>query len=199
MNTTNADYYTFNTGSSLLLLGKSGSGKSVLCETLFKRFVRAKKPDELRFVVLDMTCHDAEILRDEHPECIEELVEGTHIEKAFEALEKYAELSKTGRPNEKSELLIFIEECDMARHDFNRYETTLKVLISNADSARMRLIYSTSVIAPQTVSQELLEAFDVVLVGHQYDSEARQYLGVPDTDDFPEYSFVVKEKESATV
>lgn len=199
MNTTNADYYTFNTGNSLLLLGKSGSGKSVLCETLFKRLIQAKQPDELRFVVLDMTCHDAEILRDERLEYIEELVEGTHIEKAFEVLEKYAELSKTGRPNEKSELVIFIEECDMARYDFNRYETNIKVLISNAELARMRLIYSTSVIAPQTVSQELLEAFDVVLVGHQYDSEARQYLGVPDTDDFPEYSFVVKEKESATV
>lgn len=106
MNITSADYFTFNTGNSLLLVGKSGCGKSVLCETLFKRFIQAKKPNELRFVILDMTCVDAEVLRDEHPEYIEELVEGTHIEKAFDVLERCAEQAKTGRPDEKSQLLF---------------------------------------------------------------------------------------------
>lgn len=191
MNITSADYYTFNTGNSLLLVGKTGCGKSVLCETLFKRFIQAKKPDELRFVILDMTCVDAEILRDEHPEYIEELVEGTHVEKAFEVLERYAELAKSGRPNEKAELIIFIEECNMARLDQNRYEKLFTEIASHAQSANIKIIYSTSVIGSQTVSKRLIEASDVMLVGHQYDSEARQYLGVPHTDDFPEYGFVV--------
>ncbi len=190
MNITSADYFTFNTGNSLLLVGKTGCGKSVLCETLFKRFIQAKKPDELRFVILDMTGVDAEILRDKHPEYIEELVE-FDAEKALEVLERYAELAKSGRPNEKAELIIFIEECNMARLDQNRYEKYFTEITSHAQSANIKIIYSTSVISPQTVSKRLIGACEVILVGHQYDSEARQYLGVPDTDDFPEYSFVV--------
>ena len=198
MNTTNADYYTFNTGNSLLLLGATSSGKSVLCEALFKRYIEAKKPDELRFVVLDMTGVDAEILRDKHPEYIEELVD-FDSDKAFEVLERCAEQAKAGRPTEKSQLFIFIEECNLARVNQNRYEELITEITSHAESANIKLIYSTSVITPQTASERLREVFDVVLVGHQYDSEARQYLGVPDTNDFPLYSFIVKEKATTAV
>lgn len=196
MNTTSADYYTFNTGNSLLLLGGSGSGKSVLCEALFKRYIQAKKPADLRFIVLDMTGVDAEILRDKHPEYIEELVD-FDADKAFEVLERCAEQARAGRPDEKSQLFIFIEECNLARADQERFERCVTVIIQNAAKANIKLIYSTSVIVPQAVSKRLLVAFDVVLVGHQYSSEARQYLGVPDTDDFPAYSFIVKEKATA--
>ena len=190
MNVTTSEYFTFNVDNSLLLVGKSGSGKSVLCEALFKRYINAKSPDELRFVILDMTGVDAEILRDEHPEYIEELIE-FDTDKAFNSLEKYAKLAAEGREGEHSQLFIFIEECNMPRANQARFDSLVETINKNAKKANMKLIYSTSVINPDTISKRLMKSFDLILVGHQYDSEARKYLGVSDTDDFTEYGFIV--------
>ncbi|HRN96983.1 MAG TPA: hypothetical protein PLZ58_00830 [Candidatus Saccharibacteria bacterium] len=137
-----------------------------------------------------MTGVDAEILRDKHPEYIEELVE-FDAEKAFKVLEKYAIIAREGRKGKKSQLFIFIEECNMARLDQNRYEKLISEINLFAESANMKLLYSTSVITSQTTSRQLREAFDVALIGRQADSKTRLYLGVPDTDDFPEHSFIV--------
>jgi hypothetical protein len=195
MNVTTSEYFTFNVDNSLLLVGQSGSGKSVMCEALFKRYVNAKTPKELRFVILDMTGVDAEILRDEHTEYIEELIE-FDTDKAFDSLEKYAELAVSGRKNESSLIFIFIEECNMPRVDQARFDRLVETINKNAKKANIKLIYSTSVIQPDSISKRLMKSFDLMLVGHQCDSEARKYLSVPDMDDFFEYGFIIKEKTS---
>ena len=120
----------------VLLVGQTGSGKSVFHSHLYREFMRAYSPEELGFVFLDMT-------RSEFPEwdtryLARPIVHDT--EEALRTLEDIAE-SETDR-----KIVIHIEECDMVYRDRARMEAALDRLIAKEN---ILVVYSTSRIDPE--------------------------------------------------
>ena len=199
MNKTDRDYFTFNVGNSILLVGQTGSGKSFLLDALFERFVKAKKPEELQFVIFDMTLFEVMNIREGYPEYIDLVVtpETHESEETMGILEKYAELAKTGRPDGTTEIVILIEECDMAAAYPGRFHEAVMTINNNAAKANMKLIFSTSRPSRDIVPADFRDSFDIILCGllaSKYDEET---LGVPGgSGNTTPYSFIVKENKA---
>lgn len=179
MNITNPEYFTFNVDNSMLLIGESGCGKSYLEDKLLERYVSGRSPDELQFVFLDMTGYDFENIIKNHPKYIQTLNNNHDSRKGLDQLSELAKLSdkRAKEDNPKPLLFICIEECDMARIDQKRFDDALIAINTNAKKANMKLIYSTSCIGEQTISERLLKSFDIVLAGNMPKGSA-QYVGM---------------------
>ncbi len=200
MNKTDKDYFTFNVGNSILLVGQTGSGKSYLLDALFERLVKAKKPEELQFVIFDMTLFEVMNIREGYPEYVELVVTyDTHQpDEMMQSLEKYADLAEAGRTGMSSEIIILIEECDMAAAYPGRFHDAVSTINRNAAKANMKLIFSTSRPSVDIVPANFRDSFDIILCGllaSKYDEET---LGVPGgSENTTPYSFIVKENEAA--
>ena len=194
MNITNSEYFTFNVDSSLLLVGQTGTGKSVLEDKYIERLLKSYKPDKLQFILLDMTGVDFYQLRDSHKEYIKEDVQ-FDSDKGLDVLEVTAQLAEDRAASNTKEPLIvlLIEECDMAAVDQEHFDSLLIRINEVASSANMKVIYSTSRPAPDVVSRRLLESFDLILAGTLVESDYKN-LGINKPENHPKYDFVVTQK-----
>lgn len=193
MNTTNAEYFTFNVHNSMLLIGQTGTGKSILVDKLLERLVAAHKPQDLRFVLLDMTGVDFWDLRVKHPHYIDSDIKFAS-EPALAMLEHLANMSEirvTSTGNFPA-LYVLIEECDMAALDQKRFEKAVITINKNAKAARMKLIFSTSRPSSDIVSGELAGSFDLILAGHLVRVD-RDRLELPVPKDLGQFDFTVTE------
>jgi len=168
MNITNAEYFTFNAHSPLLLVGESGSGKTYLARRLVERYMQAKNPDELKFVFFDLKQVEFSDFMDEEekrPYLLFDVQFGD--EKSFDVLDQLADLSieRTQSNAQMPLIFIYIEECDMACQNQSRFDEALITINQNAKKANMKLIYSTSSPRPDTISKELVDSFNLVLIG----------------------------------
>lgn len=183
MNITNAEYFTFNAHNSLLLVGQTGSGKTYLVHKLVKRYMQAHKPDGLKFVFFDLK--QVEFIdfskdEDKRPYLLFEIQFGDA--KSFDILDQLSDLSIERAKNnaQKPLVFIYIEECDMACKDQGRFDKALITINQNAKKANMKLIYSTSSPRLDTVSKELVDSFDLALIGSfSYNHWLYEYLGIP--------------------
>jgi DNA segregation ATPase FtsK/SpoIIIE-like protein len=192
MNVTNAKNFTFDKANSFLLVGQTGTGKSVLERKLIDNYISAHKPSELRFVFLDMTGTDFLYIRDCHNEYIDTLIQ-FDAEKGLMALDDLAELSQKRISDKITKPLIFIclEECDMSCRNQNRFDNAVITINNNAKKANIKLIYSTSRIGPATISQRLLKSLDLLLVGQMANEQNYKYLGIPTEIGLNRYDFAV--------
>lgn len=168
MNITNAEYFTFNAHNSLLLVGESCSGKTYLARRLVERYMQAKNPDELKFVFFDLKQVEFSDFMDEEekrPYLLFDVQFGD--EKSFDVLDQLADLSieRTQSNAQMPLIFIYIEECDMACQNQSRFDEALITINQNAKKANMKLIYSTSSPRPDTISKELVDSFNLVLIG----------------------------------
>lgn len=192
MNITNAEYFTFNVDNSMFLTGVTGCGKSVLQDAVIERYIKAFKPEELQFVLLDMTGLDFESLQNDHKEYIETLVD-YDSDAGLKVLEEMAEtsLQRIKITGKKPMLFICIEECDMARKDQKRFDDAVSTINKNAKAANMKLIYSTSAPFDQTISERLMKSFDLIVSGQLASEADANYLGIEQGSKIPYHQFAV--------
>ena len=194
MQFTNVD--TFKKDNSLLLVGATCTGKSVLQEKLIDNIVKTSSPKEVQFILLDMTNIDYLDLRQNHKDYIQKYI-GSKPEAALNILDEMAELAEKRSHESITQPLLFIciEECDMAAVDQPRFDNAVMKINKNAKAANMKLIYSTSRPGKDAISKKLLQSFDLILAGILASNDDRKYVGLADTIDQEPYSFVVIEKE----
>lgn len=102
-------------------------------------------------------------------------------EKGLDVLDELAELAVKRAENNAEDplLLIYIEECDMAMLDQQRFDTALITINTHAIEANIKLLFSTSRPSPDVISKKLLESFDLILAGELASEADATYLGVP--------------------
>ena len=166
MNTTNADFFTFNAHSTMLIIGQSGSGKSYLVRRLIDRYIQSRSPVELKFAIFDMKQVEFVTPEDINPEYLlfDVVLDPTS---GLDKLDELAEAAqKRVAENTFSPLIfVYIEENDMARVDPSRFEEALINLNHVAKDANIKVIYSTSSPSPESVSDKLAESFELILSG----------------------------------
>lgn len=177
MSTVNADEFIFDKGNSILLVGQTGSGKSYLAHVFIDKLKRAYSVDEIKFALFDLK--RAEFDKNEIGE--EYLLFDIQIgdEHSFEKLDELASLAKQ-RASEKTKsplIFVYIEECDMACADQERFDNALILINNYAGDAGMKLIYSTSSPRTDTISKKLMDSFDQILVGALPDGQY-EYLNI---------------------
>lgn len=196
MNITNADFFTFNVDHSLLLVGQSGTGKSVLEDRYIERLLKAFTPNELQFILLDMTGVDFSQLRESHSDYIQTDVT-FDATKGLGVLEQTTELAeqRASKATEEPLLVLLIEECDMAATDQQRFDSLLIRINRVAATANIKVIYSTSRPAPNVLSQALLASFDLILAGQLVDADYA-YLGIQKPELHKPFEFIVSSKQT---
>lgn len=176
----------------MFLTGQSGSGKSVLQDKLIDGLVKGHTPETLQFVLIDMTAVDFEDLRKKHNEFVQKYV-AINSEEGLSVLEEMAKLSQVRIDDSVTKPLIFIciEECDMAFIDPPRFENAVMEINANAKQANMKLIFSTSRPAPDVISKQLMDSFDLIVAGQLASDADHVYLGVPKIENLEPYSFTI--------
>lgn len=163
-----------------MLCGQTGSGKSVLVDKILERYIAAHTPLTLQFILLDMTAGDFTDVRQHYPEYIREYC--TNASRGLTILEEIANNS-TDTDTSDQVLFICIEECDMSVADQARFDAAVIKINSCAVQSNIKLIYSTSRVARDTLSDKLKSSFDLLLIGQYDDIESYKFLGVS----VPEY------------
>lgn len=195
MNTTNADYFTFNAHNTMLLIGESGSGKSYLVHKLIDRYVQSHTPEELKFAIFDMKQVEFVTPEDINPEYLlfDVVLDPTS------GLDKLEELTRTAQ-NRVAEnttnplIFVYIEENDMAHLDPSRFENAMVNLNLIAKEANVKVIYSTSSPSPESVPDKLAGSFELILSGSITSADAKR-LNINESDVSSEkFSFSVNEK-----
>lgn len=200
MNTTNADYFTFNVNNSMLLVGQTGSGKTFLVKKLLYTLESAFTPDQMKFALFDM-------------KNVEFVNEGTDDDRSYsheyllfdvvldpiKGLDKLDELAKLAKNRAKLNkpvplIFIYIEECDMTVFDKERFDHALITINENARDANMKLIYATSRPGEAAISKRLLHSFELILAGPLADMLDYDYLEVPQVTDLKPYDFAITER-----
>ena len=194
MNITNADYFTFNAYNSIFLTGKTGSGKTEFARKLINNYENAYTPKEMQYVIFDLKMVEF-VGKDD---CTPEYLYFSIITDSNYGLEKLEELAAIAKARttlkNKPILFIYIEECDMAYLDQQRFDNSVITINEHAKQANIKLIYSSSRVSPDTISKKLLKSFDLILAGKLNNDEAYAYLGIPKAKNLPPYSFTIIDK-----
>lgn len=198
MNITNKDYFTFNVHNSMLLLGQTYSGKTTLVREYMNLLMQAHKPEGAQFVIYDLK--QAEFIRwGEDPEKKKYLYTNIRVgtEEDMDYLEELANLAEERAEGSVTTplIVIYIEECDLAVQYQDRFDAAVMTINERAKAANMKLIYSTSSPRPDTVSDQLANSFDLMLVGPIY-PEAMNRFGIPIPLLMNQFEFYVKEKQA---
>ena len=195
MNTTNADYFTFNAHNSLLLIGKTGSGKSFLVHTLLKKFESAYDSDEMQYVLFDLKQVEFQGKSDyQNAYLYKDVIVDPRLGlEQLESLASEVELRLKSKL-QKPLLFIYIEECDMAMLNQKRFDMALIKIIKSARDANVKLIYSTSRSSDEAISRLLRDSFDLILSGRLGSTVDYETLRIPPMESLPDYAFVVTER-----
>lgn len=193
MNITNAESFSLDTNSSIFLTGQTGSGKSVLVDKLIERLVKANSPQDLRFVLLDMTGLDFWDLRKDNHNYVDAYLGAGYSDESFYVLEHMAEMSvaRIEKGGDFPLHFVMIEECDMAAMDQKRFDKAVSTINKNAKNANMKLLFSTSRPSTDVISKELLASFDLILAGQLASSIDAKNLGIPYAEKLEPYSFLI--------
>ncbi len=197
MNTTNADYFTFNAHNTMLLIGQSGCGKSYLVHKLVDRYIQSHTPDELKFAIFDLKQVEFVTPEDINPEYLLFNV----VLDPTSGLDKLDELTRMAQ-NRVAEnttnplIFVYIEENDMAHLDPTRFENAMVDLNLIAKEANVKVIYSTSSPSPESVSDKLVESFELILSGTITSGDAERLEINKGVNNLEKFSFSVKEKLS---
>lgn len=191
MNITNADYFTFNEYNSIFLTGKTGSGKTEFARKLINNYKNTYTPKEMQYVIFDLKICEF-VGEDSHtPEYLYFSII-TDSNYGLEKLEELAAIAKARKTlKDKPILFIYIEECDMAYLNQQRFDNSVITINKHAKQANIKLIYSSSKVGPETISKKLLKSFDLILAGKLNDDEAYAYLGIPKAKNLPPYCFTI--------
>ena len=179
----------------MLLIGRSGSGKSYLVHKLIDRYIQSHTPDELKFAIFDMKQVEFVTPEDINSDCLlfDVVLDPTSgldkLDDLVQAAQKRV-AEKTTSPL----VFVYIEECDMAALDYARFEGALITLNKLAKDANMKIIYSTSRPSPDVLSDKLAESFELILTGELQDADRIRLNITDESVKIEKYSFLVKER-----
>lgn len=199
MNTTNKDYFTFNVHNSALVVGQTGAGKTELVRQYIRRLEAAFSPEQMKYVIYDLKQCEFDP-KWEGGAKAEYLYTNIRFGTAedMDSLEVLADVAAARAEVGHSEpmIVIYIEECDMAVQFPGRFHDALIKINKNAKQANMKLMFSTSRPAPDVITPELRDSFDLILSGQLASNVDEEYLGLPSTSKLNKYEFLVKEQLS---
>ena len=208
MNLTNKDYFTFNVNNSALVVGQTASGKTELVRTYMRRLEKAYKPGEMKYVIFDLKQVEFSIDIDDgakeeylYAPVLTDPKEGIKllVELADLVYER-AEANPDGKSKPKPFIFIYIEECEMAYEDPEKFVDSVVKINKFAEKANVKLIYSTSRVSdPIAVPKELLKSFELLLCG-VISIDDSKYPGVPNyqlnSPGMIQYDFVLYEQKA---
>ena len=197
MNITNTDYFTFNIHNSAVVVGQTGSGKTELVKSYIKRLEQAFTPEQMQYVIYDLK----QIEFDPEYGGVKEEYLYTPVRTGkpedMDCLEQLAGLAQAradGNEAKDKLLFIYIEECDMACAYPDRFPRAVMTINKYAKQANMKLIYSTSRPAQDTLPTELRNSFDLLLCGSYSLLPANaEAVGIPQAVNLDTYQFIVLE------
>jgi hypothetical protein len=199
MNITNANYFTFNVDNSIFLAGQTGSGKSEFVRRYLRRIERAYTPEEMQYVIFDLK--QVEFSPDWEGGAKKEYLYKDVIFNPDEGLDVLEELADFSGERIKGSitkpfLFIYIEECDMAMVNQERFSKSVITINNNAKQANMKLIFSTSRPSPDVIPKPLLASFDLIISGELASDADHEWLGVPKPKSWEQYSFIIVDNKS---
>jgi hypothetical protein len=147
----------------ILLVGQSGSGKSVFHNNLYKQLSENYRPDEIGFIFLDNTMVDFNGWESEY-------VVKSVMGRPKEAIEVLSEISDQ-RPTKI--LFVHIEECDMVNVDRAAVEVAFEKIKGLKD---VYVVYSTSRIDPEYLADWMKRFVDLRVVFHAPSEESSNLL-----------------------
>jgi DNA segregation ATPase FtsK/SpoIIIE-like protein len=153
---------------SFLLVGHTGSGKSHLVHKLIENLEANNSSKQLKYALFDMK--KSEFIEEGKDYKQGYLLFGivSSPELAIERLEYLSRIADMRLRMNESEpaLFIYIDECDAAYEDRERFDTALLNILDKAGKANMRIVYATSRVSDaKCVSDRLMKGFKTALVG----------------------------------
>ena len=165
----NKGFVDFSNHHFMLLVGQTGSGKSIFHNYLYKKITEQNTPQDIGFIFLDMTQVDS--WKSSYTMAIE-----THPEKAIKLLEKLI-----SEPiNATRHTIVHIEECDMFQSFTERAENAVRAILKSRND--VTIVYSTSRPSPSApLRQSLLKMVDAKVVFQLSSEHDLEYI----LDDIP--------------
>jgi DNA segregation ATPase FtsK/SpoIIIE-like protein len=152
---------------TVLLTGETGTGKSTLAEDIYSQLKSKLTPQELRFLILDMTRIEF-IKWKNSPYLLSPVIYKT--QDAFEAFEM-----ALNSLDQNKLTVIHIEECDMVIEDQARFEQ-LWHKANNSDN--VLVVFSTSRPANNVLTDHILDDADLKIAFKLSSSEqSKRVLG----------------------
>lgn len=153
------DFAEQNIGLTLLV-GATGTGKSVLGYHIYQQLVSQNSPDEIGFVWLDNIRVEFYHSNQNSPYLLYPI---SMFEKALEVLEDLvSKLDEINRGNKH--LFVHIEELDFFVLDYERTKKVLTQLLKHKDNSKIHIIFSTSRPAPDIFTEWLLDLADMKII-----------------------------------
>jgi DNA segregation ATPase FtsK/SpoIIIE-like protein len=139
----------FTNHNFMLLIGETGSGKSIFHNYLYRLLSSDNSPQEIGFIFLDMTRVDFSGWKSKYI-----INNESRMEDAIKILEDLSLEETTNR-----HIFIHIEECDMFVNYKERTEKAISVLLEKRKD--ITIIYSTSSPSERTMSPFMLSLVDI--------------------------------------
>ncbi len=155
----------------VLLIGRTGSGKSIFHNHLYHELMERYTPDEIGFIFMDMTQVDFGRWDSKY-------LARPVIVNEGEALDVLENLK-----DEKRKIFVHIEECNMIHHDRSQFERGIDNILRN--NKNIILVYSTSAMNFSYLTDWIEKFVDLRVVFQIGDKEsARLLLGNDDAATF---------------
>lgn len=126
----------------ILLVGTSGSGKSVFHSQIYKELIKQNTPNELGFMFIDNTRIDFNDFPQEYT--IKKTIDNQKAFRDFEYIAQEVEDRNSRVKKNDRALFVHIEECDQFASDPTATEHFYKSFIQYKNNSNVYVIYSTS-------------------------------------------------------
>lgn len=146
----------------VLLIGRTGSGKSIFHNHLYSELMARYTPEEVGFIFMDMT-------RVDFVQWDSKYLARPVIVDAGEALDVLENLR-----DEKRKIIVHIEECDMVHRDRAQFERGINNVLHN--NKNIILVYSTSAMNFDYLTDWMENFVDLRVVFQVRDKETSRLL-----------------------
>lgn len=140
-----------------ILVGSTGSGKSIFHYHLYKQLIEQNNPNNLGFVFLDNTMVDFDGWNS--PFVIDSVMGKCDI-----ALNKFEELAAHEDTGRDKVTFIHIEEMDMLNVSTPRFENALEKLLNHKNKNKIYVVFSTSRPSTDVITPKIKNWTDLMIV-----------------------------------
>ena len=166
-----------------LLVGQSGSGKSVLGYHIYRQLKEQNTSEEITFILIDNVALEFTGWNQQSPYLYCPVI--TNQETAFQTLESI--VGKLSEINSGTKhYFIHIEECNQFAYDQERIQKILNSLLESKTDNKIHIIFSTSRPSPDIFTPELLQLMNLKVIFQLPTAENYQNISEGKlTDNFP--------------
>ncbi len=160
-----------------LLVGTTGSGKSVFHNNLYKGLISKNSPDTLGLVFLDMT--QVDFMNWHGPYLLYPPATGDSVIGVLENIAELSKLRAAGKEGANRAIFVHIEECDMLIKYPDRTKKALQAILETKAKNNIYIMFSTSRPDPVAVVTDwLLSLTDLKVVFNLANEDDCKVLGV---------------------